>query len=634
MAQTRKTKGQPVAWGVDGCPAGWIYVALPESGEYGYGVVRNLGEIVCMAGDGDRVFVDIPIGLPYDQSPRQCDDQARGKLGQPRGSSVFPAPAREALGASSYEDACDRNKNVTGKKVSRQTYGILPKVHEVDDLVRHDEKARRIVQEVHPELCFWAFNERRALLHNKKKPEGRGERLAILEEHWPRARDAAEKIRDELRDDNVAPDDIVDAMVAALTARHRALCRIPDQPQTDAAGLPMQMTFACTGSALERIDWITVEGFRSIARLEKLRLGPVNLLIGANGAGKSNLIDVFALLRALRLGRVDKYVAQSGGANRNLHFGSKVTKQIGIEVSFGCGDERHQAVFEPTDNDKLLYSESGGSSTVRERLDRWRVYHFHDAGSGAPIHQTSDLDDNLFLRENAGNLAAFLYRLKKKEAATYNRIRLTFRVVAPFFDDFVLEPRALDERTIRLEWRHCVSDAYFDSSTLSDGSLRFLALATLLLQPVHLRPSVIVVDEPELGLHPHAIAMLCSLIRSVSVETQVILTTQSPLVVDQFDPQDVVVVDRVDGKSVFERLSADRLDAWLKEYSLGDLWVKNELGGCSAYEGDRRLQGNRAFQAHPPADAQLQQGGVRDNRHPNSWLGGDSVAVRELRTMA
>ena len=589
MAQTNKTKGPPVAWGVDGCPAGWIYVALPESGEYRYGVVRNLGEIVCMAGDEDRVFVDIPIGLPHDQSRRQCDDQARAKLGQPRGSSVFPAPAREALGASSYEDACECNKNVTGKKISRQTYSILPKVHEVDNLVRHDEKARRIVQEVHPELCFWAFNERRALRHSKKKPDGHDERLAILEEHWPQARDVAGKILDGLGDKNVEPDDIVDAMVAALTARHRALCGIPDEPQTDAAGLPMQMIFACTGSALAQIDWITVEGFRSIARLEKLRLGPVNLLIGANGAGKSNLIDVFALLRALRLGQVGKYVAQSGGANRNLHFGTKVTKQIRIEFSFGCGDERYHAIFEPTDNDELLlHSESSASPAVRERSDRWLVYHFHDTGRRAPIHQTSNLDDNRSLHENAGNLAAFLYRLKKKEATTYNRIQHTFRVVAPFFDDFVLEPRALNERTIRLEWRHRVSDAYFDSSTLSDGSLRFLALTTLLLQPAHLRPSVIVVDEPELGLHPHAITLLCSLIRSVSVETQVILTTQSPLVVDQFDPQDVVVVNRVDGKSVFERLSADRLEAWLKEYSLGDLWVKNELGGCSAYEGGHR----------------------------------------------
>ena len=358
---------------------------------------------------------------------------------------------------------------------------------------------------------------------------------------------------------------------------------------------------------MQRIDWITVEGFRSIAQLEQLALGPINVLIGANGAGKSNLIDVFALLRALRVGRLDEYVKQSGGANRNLHFGTKATQRIRIEFCCDDGDELHRALFKPTDDDRLLLgsesiggaaaqraygNETGAVQTdfiemVQERLDRFRVYHFHDTGGRGPLHRTANLDDNRFLREDAANLPAFLYRLKQKELAAYNRIRDTFRVVAPFFDDFVLEPQALNERMIRLEWRHRVSDAYFDSSTLSDGSLRFLALATLLIQPAHLRPTVILVDEPELGLHPHAIAMLCSLIRSVSVETQVILATQSPLVVDQFDPQHVLVVDRVDGKSVFERLSADRLEAWLEEYSLGDLWVKNELGGCSAYEGVR-----------------------------------------------
>jgi len=363
-----------------------------------------------------------------------------------------------------------------------------------------------------------------------------------------------------------------------------------------------------TKGTLTPIDWISVEGFRSIGRLERLPLGPINVLIGANGAGKSNFIEVFAFLRAVRLGRLDEYVGRSGGANRNLHFGAETTKQISIDFSFGGGDETHRAVFEPTDDDKLrLRTENIGGPAARRahenslssgrddfvemiqaRLDRWCVYHFHDTGNGAPLHRTAHLDDNRFLREDAENLAAFLYRLKKKEPTAYNRIRDTFRVVVPFFDDFVLEPLALNERMIRLEWQHRVSDAYFDSSTLSDGSLRFLALATLLIQPPHLRPSVVLIDEPELGLHPHAIAMLCSLVRSVSVETQVILATQSPLVVDQFDPQDVVVVDRVDGGSAFRRLSAERLAAWLEEYSLGDLWVKNELGGCSTYEGVRR----------------------------------------------
>ena len=350
------------------------------------------------------------------------------------------------------------------------------------------------------------------------------------------------------------------------------------------------------------LDWISVEGFRSIARLERLALRPINVLIGANGSGKSNFIGVFALLRALRTDRLDSYIGTSGGAERNLHFGAKVTKRIRVDASFGGGEELHHALFELTDEDKLLLcSESVGGPAaqgllddapgtgiiemVQSRLDRWRVYHFHDTGRGSPMLGTPQLDDNRFLRENGGNLAPFLYRLKMKEQATYDRIRETFRFAAPFFDDFILEPRALNDQTIRLAWRHRVSDAHFDISTLSDGSLRFLALATLLIQPAHLRPSVILLDEPELGLHPRAITMLCSLVQSVSVETQVVLATQSPFVVDHFDPEDVIVVDRVNGASVFQRPSADRLEEWLEEYSLGDLWIKNELGGCPAYEG-------------------------------------------------
>ena len=359
-------------------------------------------------------------------------------------------------------------------------------------------------------------------------------------------------------------------------------------------------------SALSSIDWITVEGFRSIARLERLPLRPINVLIGANGSGKSNMIGVFALLRELRLGKLDRYVGRSGGANRNLHFGSKVTKKVRIEISFADGDETHYAVFEPTDADRLLLRSEGMGGQmsgqvfrernevegvregmvemVQKRLDRWRVYHFHDTGRDAPLRQTAKLNDNRLLRKDGENLAAFLYYLREKERTAYNRIKKTFRLVAPFFDDFILEPQALNEQMIRLEWRHRTSDAHFDISAFSDGSLRFLALATLLLQPARLRPSVILLDEPELGLHPYAMVVLCSLIRSVAAETQVILATQSPFLVDQFEPEDVIVVDRVEGRSEFRRLSAENLKDWLEGYSLGDLWLKNELGGRPAYE--------------------------------------------------
>ena len=156
--------------------------------------------------------------------------------------------------------------------------------------------------------------------------------------------------------------------------------------------------------------------------------------------------------------------------------------------------------------------------------------------------------------------------------------------VAPFFDDFLLQPLALNNDKIRLEWRHKRSDAYFDASSLSDGSLRFIALATLFLQPESLRPSIILLDEPELGLHPYAIALLASLVKQASINTQVILSTQSSLLIDHFQPEDVLVAERVDGQTQFTRLNATRLETWLEDYSLGQLWEKNEIGGRPVLE--------------------------------------------------
>ena len=349
------------------------------------------------------------------------------------------------------------------------------------------------------------------------------------------------------------------------------------------------------------LDWITIEGFRSIAGVEKLELRPINVLIGANGSGKSSFINAFSLLRSWAEERLDAFVARTGGADRNLYFGAKTTPQVRIEASFGEGVEHHNVLLTATEGDRLrVVSESAGGDAakryhkkpqdvdlvkfLRSRLERWRVYHFHDTGNGARILRNAHLHDNRLLREDGENLSAFLYLLRQKEPAAYRRIKSTFRLAAPFFDDFVLEPLEQNDQMIRLEWRHRERDEHFDISTLSDGSLRFLALATLLLQPPRFRPSTILLDEPELGLHPYAIAMFCSLIRSVSVETQVVLATQSPYVVDQFQPEDIVVVDRVHGESRFRRLSTPELEEWLEDYSLGDLWLKNEIGGRPAYE--------------------------------------------------
>jgi len=366
---------------------------------------------------------------------------------------------------------------------------------------------------------------------------------------------------------------------------------------------------------MPELDSITVKGFKSIASVDGMELGPINVLIGPNGSGKSNFIEVFSFLHAIRAGHLQSYVVRAGGADKLLHFGSKVTKQMTIHISFRGGVNRYGITLAATEGDELYplservyfwsksqydqpYSEGlprhgaeAGISDPRDsriaryvqgHLDRWRLYHFHDTSSTSPMKKTADVSDNRFLRPDGSNLASFLYYLRQRQETSYNLIRRTVQRVAPFFDDFLLEPQELNEEKIRLEWRHRGSDAYFDASSLSDGSLRFIALATLLLQPESYRPSVILLDEPELGLHPYAITMLASLVKQAATKTQVILSTQSPFLLDHFRPEDVVVADRVGGETKFTRLETASLATWLEDYSLGQLWEKNELGGRPA----------------------------------------------------
>ena len=361
---------------------------------------------------------------------------------------------------------------------------------------------------------------------------------------------------------------------------------------------------------MPELDHITIRGFRSIASIDELELGDINVLIGPNGSGKSNFIGVFAFLHAIREGQLQDYVAKAGGANRLLHFGVRNTKQIHLDVSFRDGVNRYTVQLEPTDLDALIpttesvfvwnknypkpYDDSlerigneagisgsnpGISDHVRHHLDSWRLYHFHDTSTTSDMKKAADINDNRFLRPDGSNLPAFLYYLSERRPDAYRLIVETVRQAAPFLRDFQLEPQLLNPETIRLEWRHQGSDAYFDASALSDGTLRFIGLATLFLQPQIHRPSVILVDEPELGLHPYAITLLGSLVKHVAGETQVIVSTQSPLLLDQFEPEDVLVADRVDGATQLSRLDAERLESWLDDYSLGQLWEKNELGG-------------------------------------------------------
>lgn len=361
------------------------------------------------------------------------------------------------------------------------------------------------------------------------------------------------------------------------------------------------------------LDYITIKGFKSIETVEKLVLGPINVVIGPNGSGKSNFIGVFAFLHAVREGQLQEYVRRSGGAEQILHFGSKTTTELQINISFRNGVNGYSLILKPTDDDSLypsseivsfwnkgypraftegLYPRENGREAgisdsnlhkvadwVRIRLAKWRLYHVHDTSSSSPMRKTAQVNDNAFLRPDGSNLPSFLYLLKEKYPEPYSLIRNIVQRVAPFFDDFILAPDRLNQETIRLAWKHKKSDQYFGASALSDGTMRFITLATLFLQPQEFRPSVILVDEPELGLHPYAITLLASLVKQASVNTQVILSTQSPLLLDHFNPEDVLIAERHEGSTRFTRLDTTRLEVWLEDYSLGQLWEKNELGG-------------------------------------------------------
>lgn len=339
------------------------------------------------------------------------------------------------------------------------------------------------------------------------------------------------------------------------------------------------------------VEWISVAGFKSIGSVQKLQIRKINVVIGANGSGKSNLLGVFSFLGAMRAGRLGEHVARAGGVDRVLHFGAGTTDELVIDVSFANDATRYRTALASNDSDQLVpcHEIANGAvepiaSRTQNRLDRWRLYHFQDTGSCSPFKRTCTLRDNRFLRADGSNLAAFLYLLRERHEESYELIRRTVRLAVPFFDDFVLRPTAVTENMIRLEWRHVGADSYYDASSLSDGTLRFMAIATLLLQPAQLLPSVILMDEPELGLHPYAITLLCSLVRAVSVKAQVIIATQSPLMLDRFEPRDVLVAERHDGATTFTRLNPTSLEAWLHDYSLGQLWEKNELGGRPSAE--------------------------------------------------
>jgi predicted ATPase len=353
----------------------------------------------------------------------------------------------------------------------------------------------------------------------------------------------------------------------------------------------------------QRLKSVVVEGFTSI-RSAALALNDVNVLVGANGAGKSNFIRALSILGRIVESELGLFAGLSGGANALLNADRTVSRRIHLEVESGVGG--YSAELVPAAGDALIFfaetiwrhdtgvtAELGRghretkltvpeplwgpeAAALVETLQGCRVFHFHDTSRAAPVKQQGYAADNRSLQSDAANLAAVLLRLRDGDRGRYQRIVRTVKQVAPFLRDFVLEPELAPDR-VRLRWQQEGSDTVFPADALSDGTLRFICLAALLGQPE--LPGLIILDEPELGLHPFAIVQLAGMLRAASRESQVLLATQSVTLMNQFELGDLIVVERRDGASVFERPNPDRLSEWLAEYSLGELWEKNMLGG-------------------------------------------------------
>jgi predicted ATPase len=376
---------------------------------------------------------------------------------------------------------------------------------------------------------------------------------------------------------------------------------------------------------MAQLTSLRLAGWKSI-RDATIKLRPLNVLIGANGAGKSNLVSFIKMMNEMMEGRFQVHVGTTGGAESLLHYGSKRTPVIEADFRFptyqfdnhyslrlvpAAGNtlifEAERLTVYPTTpgaaaeeawnevkeegghresqlarlydtNDQSGFIDAGGKF-IHRLLARCRVYHFHDTSLLGPMRRDCLIDANRYLYPDAANLPAMLYLYRERYPTAYHRIVAAVKAVAPFFKDFVLEPLRLNPRNIALHWLAKGEGYEFGPHQLSDGTLRAVALFALLLQPEAELPKLIVLDEPELGLHPAALTVLADLLKSAAQHSQLLIATQSAALIDHFDAKDVVTVNLRDGCSTFERLDPDQLKHWLEEYMLSELWERNVIGG-------------------------------------------------------
>ena len=374
------------------------------------------------------------------------------------------------------------------------------------------------------------------------------------------------------------------------------------------------------------VQRITIRGFKSIRELETLELRPLNVLIGPNGGGKSNFIELFRMLESATRGQFQSFVAAQEGPNSLLHRGkNEQSKLIEIRLSLGAlsyncqlAPSRNNLVFQnevifedislsrPIGIDQAtpamvreptvrVYTRSGHSESelscsdsrsandiliaARKAMDGLRSFQLHDTPRTAQTRDKFPLQDHKHLESYGKNLLSTLGYLSVEYPDHYREIISTTRAACPFFGDFVFRQTSAEDFDIR--W-HRIKDheTLLSFRSLSSGTVRFIALATLLLQPLELQPEVILIDEPELGLHPLALTLLGEMMMAASDDRQLIVATQSADLISEMQPESVIVVDRKGDESVFSRLKTSELLDWLPDHSLGELWKTNLFGGC------------------------------------------------------
>ena len=363
-----------------------------------------------------------------------------------------------------------------------------------------------------------------------------------------------------------------------------------------------------------KLQEVTIKGYKSIAfnRPVTLKLNDVSILLGANGAGKSNVISFFRMLSYMMSKSFGKYVEISGASNALLHYGAKKTPIMSGEIKFSDSksidtysfslsnatpdrliitEERimwhrkgevkpYEENLEPVFKESALAESSNPvAKTIFQMLSYCKVYQFHDSSTEGPLRQVCPVETANYLQSHGNNLPSFLLYLRDNYTNSYNRIVDYVRDVVPQFQDFYLEP---NNRFISLRWMdNSATDYRFNAYQFSDGSIRFIALATLLLQPPQTMPNVIILDEPELGLHPYAITQLAEMIKDASIHAQIIIATQSKDLVDHFDIDNISVIemDKETQSTTVTHLSDEEYHLWLQKYTVSELWDKNIIGG-------------------------------------------------------